>query len=242
VKAVIDPILALPTQPAPTAAGQLPPASQSRAPELSYPENFYAYRRDFYPLEVLNDTQRQIAAVGQPPRSANQAYPPSGTVGASMIQDAVTWFEALKQWQVGNAAFNQQHYGAAQAAYDACQAAVCDYFSKHYSINIGTGPLTERLSNLIKHLADNEASWAPVWSKIRWRRGLLSLDELQAWDWPEQPPNVYIPRQFDPSPLIGALPPKPDHGLGFIQQYFRRGEFGDDPRRCSPGKMTSKLP
>ena len=34
--------------------------------------------------------------------------------------------------------------------------------------------------------------------------------------------------------MVGILPPKPDYGLGFIQRYFRRGEFGDDsaaPRR-----------
>ncbi len=139
----------------------------------------------------------------------------------------MAWFEALRQWQIGNAAFDHRKYGAAQAAYNACQSAACNYFSRCYSINVGAGPLTERLGNLIKHLAQNEASWAVVWSRIRWRRGLLLLEELQAWDWPDQPPSLYIPRQFDPDPLVGTLPPAPDYGLGFIQQYFRRGEFGD---------------
>src|SRR5262249_48742994 len=165
------------------------------------------YRRDLYPLDALNDMQRQIAAVGQPPRSSAQAYPPAGDVGASIIQAAVTWFEALKQWQIGNDELNHRRYAAAQAAYDACQSAVCDFFSKHYSINVGNGPLTERLSNVIKYLGNNESLWAPVWSKIRFRRGLLTLEELRAWDWPEQPPSIYIPRQFDPSPLVGTLPP-----------------------------------
>ena len=70
---VIEPILALPDQPPPPLPGQLPRARQQRSPELPYPENFYTYRRDFYPLEVLNDVQRQIAAVGLPPRDARQA-------------------------------------------------------------------------------------------------------------------------------------------------------------------------
>ena len=41
--------------------------------------------------------------------------------------------------------------------------------------------------------------------------------ELQAWDWPDPPVNVYIPRRFDPLPVVGTLPPKPDFGLGFVQ-------------------------
>src|SRR5262249_17674966 len=166
---------------------------------------------------------------GQPPRDPSQAYPGFPDRGNVFIRTAVSWFEALKQWQIGNAAFNQRNYGVAQAAYDACQSAVCDYFSRHYSINLGTGPLPERLSNLIKHLYTNETFWAPLWSRIRWRRSLITLDELRAWDWPEQRPTVHIARQFDPLPVVGTLPPKPDFGLGFIQQYFRRGEFGDDP-------------
>src|SRR5262249_13083935 len=204
---------------------------QPRRPELPYPENFYAYRRDFYPLDVINDVQHQIAAVGQPPRDPSQAFSGFPDRGDVFIQSAVTWFEALKQWQIGNAALNHLNYGSAQEAYDACQSAACDFFSKFYLIDMGSGPLSERLSNLIKHLARNEASWGPLWAKIRWRRGLLSLAELEAWDWPDPPPNIYIRRRFDPLPIVGTLPPKPDpdHGLGFIQQYFQRDEFGNDP-------------
>jgi peptidoglycan hydrolase-like protein with peptidoglycan-binding domain len=58
---VLNPILELP----------VPAGPQPRPPEVPYPENFYAYHRDFYPLEALNDVQRLIAAVGQPPRSPN---------------------------------------------------------------------------------------------------------------------------------------------------------------------------
>src|SRR5262249_49841201 len=136
IKEVIEPILAVPNPPdqpaaGQRAAGQLAAAPQVRSPELSFPENFYTYRRDFYPLDVLNDLQRQIAAVGQPPRDPSQAYPGFPDRGNVFIRTAVSWFEALKQWQIGNAAFNQRNYGVAQAAYDACQSAVCDYFSRH---------------------------------------------------------------------------------------------------------------
>jgi hypothetical protein len=245
VKAVIEPILALPAQAEQPVLGQPLAASQPLAPELPYPENFYTYHHDFYPLDVLNDVQRQVAAVGEPPRSANQAYPDSGTVGARMIQAAVSWFEALKQWQIGNAAFNHQNYEAAQAAYDACQSAACDYFDKYHSIDMGTGPLTERLSNLIKHLASNEASWPHLWFKIFWRRNLLSLEELSAWDWPAQRPTLYIPRQYDPfhpHPPVGTLPLPPDYGLGFIQWYLRLGELGPVPETNLPRQNDLEAP
>jgi hypothetical protein len=230
IKSVVAPILAPPEQPVQPTPGQPPVAPQPRSPEMPHPENFYSYRRDFYPLDVLNDMQRQIAAVGQHPRDPSQAYSGFADRGIVFIQAAATWFEALKQWQIGNTAANRRNYGVAQAAYDACQSAVCDYFSKYYSINVGSGPLAKRLEFLIVHLANAPGGfWEPLWSKIRRRRDLLSLKELSALDWPEPRPNIHIPRRFDPSPIVGTLPPKPDYALGFIQQYFQRGEFGEDP-------------
>lgn len=230
IKTVIEPIVGLPDPPAQRSLGQQQAEPRPRAPELPYPENFYSYRRDFYPPDVLTEMQRQIAAVGQSPRDPSQAYAGFPDRGIQFIQAAVTWFEALKQWQIGNVALNHRNYGVAQTAYDACQSAVCDYFSKYYSINVGNGPLAKRLEILIVHLANEPSGfWEPLWSKIRRRRDLLSLEELSALDWPEQRPSIYIPRRFDPVPIVGTLPPKPDYGLGFIQQYFQRGEFGDDP-------------
>ena len=82
-------------------------------------------------MDVLHDLQRQIAAVAQPPRDASQAYSGFADRGMVFIRAAVTWFEALKQWQSGHLAFNGRNYAVAQAAYDACQAAVCDYFGKY---------------------------------------------------------------------------------------------------------------
>ena len=58
----------------PGAAALAVAGAQAAAPELPYPENFYTYHRDFHPMDVLNDVQRQIAAVGQPPRDPSQAY------------------------------------------------------------------------------------------------------------------------------------------------------------------------
>jgi hypothetical protein len=228
VRTVIEPILT--AEPAArTTAASVASGARAGAPELPYPENFYTYHRDFYPVDVLNDVQRQIAAVGQPPRDPSQAYPGFPDRGRVFIRAAVTWFEALKLWQSGNAAFSGRNYTVAQAAYDACQAAICDYFSRYYLIDLGTGPLSGRLNKLMAHLHQDQVFYASLWSRLRQRRPLLTLQELSALDFPDPPRELHIEREFNPLPVVGTLPPKPDYGLGFIQRYFRRGEFGDDP-------------
>ncbi len=205
------------------------------APEVPFPENFYSYRTDLYPFDALNDLQGQIQSVGEAPRDPNQASvgdtgPDSGR-GGTLITAASNWVEALKQWHLGNAALDSQRYAAAQTAYDACQSAALDYFSRYYVIDIGTGGLEDRTSNLVKYLADHADLWQFLWAKLHWRQGLLSLNELASWDWPAQPPQLTYPRAFDPVPLPPAtqwnfLPAKDvDFGLGFIQHYLQRGEF-----------------
>jgi Tc toxin complex TcA C-terminal TcB-binding domain len=229
VRTVIEPILKPEPAAARSATALVSSAAQAGAPELPYPENFYTYHRDFQPMDVLNDVQRQIAAVGQPPRDPSQAYSGFADRGMVFIRAAVTWFEALKLWHSGNAAFNGRNYAVAQATYDACQAAICDYFGKYYMIDLGTGPLSARLNKLIAHLHQDQVFWGPLWARLRQRRALLTLQELSALDFPDPPRELYFEREFNPQPVVGILPPKPDHGLGFIQKYFRRGEFGDDP-------------
>lgn len=226
IKGVIEPIV---QQPDP----------QPRPPDLPYPENFYTYRHDLYPPDVLDRVQQLVKEVGEPPRDTNQAngpdLGPDAVRGRILIQVAASWFEAIKQWQKGNEQLNHRQYAAAQAAYDACQAAACDYFSKFYNIDLGAGALTDRLSNLIKHLDKNRDLWKLVWSNIIWRRGLLTLEELQDWDFSENPfrlSNLLVPRSHDPAPVAGVfppplLPPPPDFGLGFIQRYLHRGEVVD---------------
>jgi hypothetical protein len=246
VRTVINPILGL----APASAGEAGPAgaiargatvldstvAAVSGPEMPYPENFYTYHREFHPMDVLNDIQRQVAAVGQPPRDASQAYSGFPDRGFAFIRAAVTFFEVLKLWQSGIAAFSGRNYAVAQATYDACQNAVCDYFGKYYMIDLGTGPLGLRLSNLVAHLHQDQVFWGPLWTRIRQRRALLTLQELSALDFPDPPRELYFEREFNPLPVVGVLPPKPDHGLGFIQKYFRRGEFGDDP--AAPGRQN----
>ena len=124
----------------------------------------------------------------------------------------------------------------AQATYDACQAAICDYFGKYHMIDLGTGPLGTRLNKLIAHLHQDQVFWGPLWARLRQRRALLTLQELSALDFPDPRRELYFEREFNPLPLVGVLPPKPDHGLGFIQKYFRRGEFGDDS--AAPGRQN----
>jgi hypothetical protein len=212
---VIDPILK-------------PPDRQPQPPELPYPENFYTYRHDLYPLDVLRDVQREVLAVGEPPRHASQASRFSGQVdeagGRKLIQIAATWLEAIKQWQIGNREMNHRRYEAAQAAYDACQSAACDYFNKFHSIDVGSGTVTDRLTKLIKDLWKNREQKSFLWSHLIWRRGLLSLQELHTWDFPEPGDlsGLLRPRAQDPSTNIGHVPDGPDYGLGFIQFYFHR--------------------
>src|SRR5215210_5824358 len=104
---IILPILELPDQPAQPDPGQPPVAPQPRSPEVPYPENFYTYRRERYPLDALSDMQREVIRVGEPPRDPNQArgpddLGPDATRGSVLIRVAASWFEALKQWQIGN--------------------------------------------------------------------------------------------------------------------------------------------
>lgn len=247
---IIIPILELPDQPVQPSPEEPPVAPQPRPPELPYPENFYTYRRDRYPLDALSDMQRQVIAVGQPPRDPSHArgpdLGPDSSRGSVLIQVAASWFEAIKQWQIGNAALNLRKYGAAQAAYDACQSAACDYFSKYYAIDLGPGALAERLSNLIKHVWTNREQWSFLWSRIVLRRELLSLEELLDWDWPEYPPSLYFTRAWDPPKLETSepdptLPPKPDYGLGFIQAYLHRREL-DDPARGPARQIYLEAP
>ena len=219
VRTVIEPILK-PEPAARSAAALSASVAQAGAPELPYPENFYTYHRDFHPMDVLNDVQRQIAAVGQPPRDPSQAYSGFADRGFAFIRAAVTWFEALKLWQTGNAAFNGRNYAVAQATYDACQAAICDYFGKYYLIDLGTGPLGARLNKLIAHLHQDQVFFGPLWARLRQRRALLTLQELSTLDFPDPPRELYFERQFNPQPVVGVLPPKPDHGLGFIQKVL----------------------
>ena len=214
---VIDPILHLPDQ-------------QPHPPELPYPENFYTYRDDLYQLDLVQDIQRQIRAIGEPPRHPSQAAIPGGQVdvpgGKALIELAATWLEAIKQWEIGNAALNRRRFADALTAYDACQASICDYFHKFHGIDSGTGALTDRLTRLIRELWKSRDERTSLWSSIIWRRGLLSLEELRAWDFPapDDISRLQHPRAEEPSPLKGSLPPAedPDFGLGFIQFYFHR--------------------
>jgi peptidoglycan hydrolase-like protein with peptidoglycan-binding domain len=220
------------------------------APEVPFPENFYSYRRDLYPLDMLNDLQHQVQSVGQPPRDPNQASmgdtgPDSGR-GGVLIAAASSWFEALKQWQIGNAAFDHQRYTAAQSGYDACQSAALDYFTRYYEIDAGSGTLEERIGAVVNYLAGHQDWWQFLWAKMRWRQSLLSLNELQNWDWPAQPPQLTYPRVGDPNPFPPGtqwfLPPREtDFGLGFIQHYLQRGEF-DPPERAAPRQNDLETP
>ncbi|HEU4713466.1 MAG TPA: PKD domain-containing protein [Pyrinomonadaceae bacterium] len=236
VRGVIEPILALPAVVA-QADSSLPVRPEPQPPEVAHPENFYWYHCDRYPTDALSNVQKLISDVARPPRDASQAYPGFTDRGGIFIYAATNIFEALKQWQQGNAALANRNFDEAMNAYNACQAIVFEYFNSYYLLNLGGGSMRERLLNLIQRLAQDQVFWGPLWSRIHYRRGLLSLRELRAWDWPDQPPSIYRERRFDPVPLVGYLPPaKQDFGLGLVQNYFQRGEFGEDP--AAPARQT----
>jgi hypothetical protein len=232
IEEIVLPILELLDQVVQPSPAGPPVAPQPRPPEVPYPENFYTCRHDLYPLDALNEMQRQISAVKESDANGPDPGPDAGR-GRELIQAAASWFEAIKQWQAGNAAQNRRQYTAAQAAYDACQSAACEYFAGFYGVDLGGGGLTDRLTNLIKHLGEipNTEAWEFLWSSIIWRRGLLSLEELRAWDFFEHSgklDNLFIP--------LGHAPAS-DPGLRFIQFYFHRRQ-NPDPEIADPGRAN----
>ena len=78
VKAVIDPILALPDQAQPT-PGQPPLAPPPRPPEVPYPENFYTYRYDLCPQEDLDELLGIAASALSGPSARMTIRPRWGT-------------------------------------------------------------------------------------------------------------------------------------------------------------------
>ena len=153
------------------------------------------------PPRFPSDGRAERRAAPDRGRGPASARSESGLLGLCRPRDSCsfaprsTWFEALKLWQSGNAAFNGRNYAVAQATYDACQAAICDYFGKYYLIDLGTGPLGARLNKLIAHLHQDQVFWGPLWARLRQRRALLTLQELSALDFPDPPRELYFERR-----------------------------------------------
>jgi peptidoglycan hydrolase-like protein with peptidoglycan-binding domain len=171
VRAVIDPIVALPDQPAQPNPGQPPTAPQPRSPEVPYPENFYAYRRPW-----VDPAAVERVALDWPNLKPTEHTPLQRDGGPPAIA-------ALHYWHKGNSHFTRRRYDAAVSAYDACQDSVIAYFDKFYpDIVIPAGARTDRLVALITQLHELHINRLAFWDFIQRRRELLTLAELEEQD------------------------------------------------------------
>jgi peptidoglycan hydrolase-like protein with peptidoglycan-binding domain len=203
VRAVIEPILAPPEQPAPPAPGQPPAAPQPRPPEVPYPENFYAYRRPWVDPERV--------ALDWPNLKPEEHNPLQAAGGPPAIA-------ALRYWHEGNDLFNRRRYAAAIAAYDACQDSVLTYFNTFYridpqlppgNIELPAGNRTDRLVALIKRLYELRDKRLAFWDFFQRRRELLALAELEEHD--RIVPDAY------------------DSALNFVWRQMGNPSVSDDP-------------
>ena len=165
IKAVIEPILALPDQPSSAASRQL------RPPELPYPENFYTYRRPWV------DPSAVERVVNDWPNLRPEEHTPLKIFSGLQV------ITALRQWHEGNVHSTRRRYAAAVSAYDACQESALLYFDNWYpDIELPFGNRNDRLAALIKRLHELRANRLVFWNVIQRRRELLSLDELEKQD------------------------------------------------------------
>jgi peptidoglycan hydrolase-like protein with peptidoglycan-binding domain len=140
-----------------------------RPPDAPYPENFYSYKYNPFSQDMLDQLKAQLEAM------------------TPAVPAGVAWVEAIRQWQLGNQAFEVQEYAAAAAAYDSCQQSALDYFAAAYGIAPVGGTVNEKLTSLLIIISNpsttSPANWSSVWNAFQWRRNLLSLTELQQNDW-----------------------------------------------------------
>jgi hypothetical protein len=180
--------------------------SQSpKPPEVPFPENFYTYRNDLLPLAVIDNLQEQLRTVTPAQANGPDLGPDAGR-GPVIIQVARFWLEAIRQWQLGNSKLELRSYDGAVTAYNSCQRAVLNYFTRYHAIDVGTGTFGQRLTNLITHLVLKKDQFPHLWEKLQLRRTLLSLAELNEHDWA-------------PSPVFPAT------ALELIKKFLLRDEF-----------------
>ena len=192
----------------PSGGGTGPGSPQQ--PDIPFPENFYSYRYDLMSqddIDQLRSTNqflgtmpfmarasRQDGSPGEqpppaPPPPGVSDPPPTTAPGMSrqerLAASAIAFLNAIEAWQLGNAEFSRERYASAVQAHDHCQQAILDYFSifPDYSLQFTTNTLSERVDELVWHLASDRQTWSDVWTQINWRRQLLSLAELGQFDW-----------------------------------------------------------
>ena len=177
-------------------SGIFDPNTRPAAPDIPYPENFYSYQLDLVSQAVLSELRRQLqsltyeeyGAAFSPPELIHQGRFP---VAVRMAETAV---DALTAWLEGNRYAADRELKLAMQSYLRCQALVADYChirfieeqpdplpdETHLQLT-GDTPL-QRIQFFLHLRQLDENNHSSFWSVLRWRRSLLSLQELRQED------------------------------------------------------------
>jgi hypothetical protein len=155
-------------------------------PEVPHPENFYSYREDLVDQDQLAQLEAELASLTVEQYAAYISTP-GNTVDPNTINSA--WFNAIVRkarpalaaiaaWQTGNHYAANREITLALQSYQECQSLVADYFQTDDSPLLGdTGD--QRLQALLARRRDQNTPDNAFWTALRWRRILLSLQELE---------------------------------------------------------------
>jgi hypothetical protein len=158
---------------------------QPRQPEVPHPENFYTYRDDLVDPGQLAQLRSQLESLTVEQYAAGSSTP-GNTVDPKSID--LAWFghvvnkarpavAAIAAWQTGNHFAANRELTLAMQSYLQCQSSIIDYFQANDAPLTGnTG--AQRLQALLARRGQ-EGAFPAFWNVLRWRRILLSLEELE---------------------------------------------------------------
>jgi len=162
------------------------PGEQPLQPEVPHPENFYTYREDVVDHSQLVQLNSQLGSFDKAQYEA-YLYPPGsltppGSIDQAdfdaMMNKARPAIAALVAWQTGNHYAAKRELRLALQSYRQCQSLIADYFQSGLTTFSGdTG--AQRLEAFLAQRRQQETWYASFWGVLRWRRILLSLQELK---------------------------------------------------------------
>jgi hypothetical protein len=164
------------------------PGEQPLQPEVPHPENFYTYREDLVDHSQVAQLNSQLGSFD---KAQYEAYlstgspaPPGSIEQAdfdAMMNKARPAIAALVAWQTGNHYAAKRELTLAMQSYRQCQSLIADYFQSGVTTLSGdTG--AQRLQAFVAQRRQQETTYASFWGVLRWRRILLSLQELKGND------------------------------------------------------------
>jgi hypothetical protein len=170
-----------------------PKPAGPQQPEVPYPENFYSYRQDFVDEAVLADLRGQLQSLTYEEFGASFSPPELIHQGKFLvaIRLALTAVDAIGAWQEGNRHAANRELKLAMQCYQRCQSFVDQYCYTRMTEHL-SGSLSEVLPRDTalqgiqfflgtRHSSDGSA-FSAFWGALRWRRSLLSLQELRRQD------------------------------------------------------------